>query len=189
MGELFEAVRFLFLIVFALSSGVIYLLIYNILTERGFKTSGFRTHVNNLLDFSDLVKKTQDQNEKRYYKNLIRAFLVIIVLFLGTALTFIIDIKNISCKAYAEFLIIEVSGRVVDKFEDKPNHNYQTLTIERGDEKINDVLLSLRNTGLFDSVRIGDLVRKVKGDSITYLERVGKGTIQFKINKESFCKN
>jgi hypothetical protein len=190
MTDLFEAIRILFLIVFAVFANIVYLLIYNILTEKGIKVTWFRGHISTLLDFSDLANKTENLGDKRYYKNLLRTFIVILILFIGTASTFILDIKYFPCKTYSDFLTIELSGRVINKYEDKPNHNYPTLTIETNEgETTNEIFLSLRNNGLFDSVRIGDFVKKTKGDSMTYLLRSDNRRIEFKINKEDYCRD
>lgn len=187
MTGLFDAIMILLLIVFAVFANIIYLLIYNILTEKGFKAPWFRGHVNNLLEFSDLASKTENAGDKRYYKNLLRTYLLFIVLFIGTVAIFLFNSKRNPCETYNDFLAIEVSGEVIDKFEDRPNHNYPTLTLQTKDGRTNDILLSLHNNGLFDSVRAGDFATKTKGDSITYLKRSDNRIIAFMINRTDYC--
>jgi hypothetical protein len=103
--------------------------------------------------------------------------------------TFIVDLKNIECNTYKEFITEDISGYVVGKFIDKSNHGNETLIIEKNGERFNDVTLSLRNYGLFDSTRIGDKIIKSKGDSITYLIHVDNRKTEFKIKKENYCRN
>jgi len=189
MVHLFDAVRILVLIVFVVGGNVLWVYIKNILSEKGYKVSWFRGHFDNLFDFSHLIDKTTDQKERRSYKLILRGLIAIIVITLATVVTFIFDLRDISCTTYTEFLTEDISGTVVDKFEDKPNHNYQTLTIEKNGERFNDIVLSLRNCELFDSIRLGDKITKRKGDSVTYILHSDNRTIEFKINKNNYCKD
>lgn len=72
MTDTLDAIRILLLIVFATAGLVIYLLIYNILVEKGYKLSDSRTSITNLIDFSDLIYKTKDHSQKASYKILFK---------------------------------------------------------------------------------------------------------------------
>ena len=87
-----EAVRILLLIIFAVTDLVVYMLILNILTDRGHALAGFRTHVNNLLEFSTLIDVTKDRAEKRHYKFLIRTYIGSLILLIATVLTYFIKL-------------------------------------------------------------------------------------------------
>lgn len=186
MVDLFDALRILFLIVFAVSANIIYLVIYNILTEKGYSLSGFRIHINNLLDFSDLIRKTADLKEKRRYNLLLRSFILMLVLLLGTALTYLIDIGHNGCREYANFLKREVHGQVVDKFVDTHNHNSAALKIIHDEEVITNFDLTTGQSNFYDSIEIGDHIKKLRGDSVVYILRGGR-KINFIKTKKDFC--
>lgn len=184
-----EAIRIFLFMIFALFGSILWFYIKNILSEKGYKVSWYHGHFDDLNEFSNLIDKTVDQNERKNYKLILRGLIAIIVLSILTALTFLFDLKNFSCDSYKDFLKKEVSGIVVDKFVDKPNHNFQTIVIEKNGKNFNDIDLSIHNSGFFDSVRVGDLIQKIKGDSITYLQRNKIEVIEFRIHKKDYCQN
>jgi hypothetical protein len=188
MTDTLDAIRILLLIVFATSGLIIYLLIYNILTEKGFKLSDFRTNINNLLDFSDIIDKTEDRKQKRYYKILLRSFLFSLFLFIGTILTFLIDLKNIDCRHYHSYLKSETTGKVMNKFINTKNHNQTTLTIELNGETFDDTDLTSTYFNFYDSIQIGDVLKKMRGDSILYIMRNGQ-EIKILKSRKDYCKN
>lgn len=189
MTDLFDALRILVLIIFVVFGNILWFYIKNILSEKGYKVSWYRGHFDNLFDFSHLIDKTVDGKEKRNYQLILRGLISIIVIMIATVGTFIFDLKNIPCNTYNDFITEDISGLVVDKFIDKSNHSNETLTIEKNGERFNDVTLSLRNYGLYDSVRIGDKISKPKGDSVTYIVHADNKTVEFKIDKEKYCRD
>ena len=54
---------------------------------------------------------------------------------------------------------LEFNGRVVKKFINVENHNYEMLHIKSGDDTIS-FLLNFDLSGLFDYVRVGDSIVK-----------------------------
>ena len=87
-----EAIRIFFLTVFLVTDVIIYLLIWNILTERGNHLTGFRTHVNNLLDFSAMIGATENPTEKKYYRLLIHSYIFCLVALVVTIITYFIKL-------------------------------------------------------------------------------------------------
>ena len=84
-----EAIQFLLLLVFALSTFISYLVIVNILTEKGNTRSNHQNHILNLLDFLDVIHSTTQQAERSYYKRLIVICISSFLLFLATAFAFV----------------------------------------------------------------------------------------------------
>lgn len=188
MTDILDAVRILVIVVFVVFGNIIWYSIKNILSENGYKISWFSGHFGDLIDFSHLIDKTTDIKDKRNYRLLLRGLIIIIILFFATLLSFTIDMKNMPCDRYEDYLKKETSGKIVDKFMDRPNHNFPTLTIELNGETFKDNDLTIEHYNLYDSAKIGDFIRKPKGDSITYIERDGR-TIKFIKYRKDFCKN
>jgi hypothetical protein len=92
MTSTFDVIRFLILLVCALSGNAIWYYIKNILSENGYKISWFRGHFGDLIDFSHLIDKTSDPTTRKNYKLLLRGLIVMLVLFIGTVLSFMADI-------------------------------------------------------------------------------------------------
>lgn len=187
MLDLIDIIRFPILIVLVIIVNVFWYEIKNILLVNGYKVSWFSGHFGNLLDFSNLIDNTYDQNEKNRYKLIFRGLIVTILIFIATVVTFAFDFRNISCNRYNNYLNEEISGVIVDKFNDQPNHNYQTLTIESNGEQINNTVLSIHNNGLFDSVNVGDKIAKRRGDSITIIIHPDNSIVEFKVDKRNYC--
>jgi hypothetical protein len=188
MTDLLDALRILFLIVFVVFGNIIYLLIYNILTEKGQKMSGFKFQINNLLDFSDLIAKTDNAKEKRYFRILLRSFVVLLILFIGTGLTFFLDLKNMNCRDYENYLKRETQGQVTNKFIDTLHRRAPILTIQYDQKTFNNTDFSFGDFNFYDSIEIGDKIKKLRGDSIFYVTR-GDRELRLIKSRKDFCKN
>jgi hypothetical protein len=188
MTDILDALRILLLIAFPLSGLITYLVIVNTLTKKGNKLSNGKTHVFNLLDFLDLIHSTTEGKEKRHYKRLLTTFIISIVLFIGTGFSFIYELMQDDCHDFTNYLRSETQGQVIDKFDDPKNHLIKTLTILYNGVRYNDSDLTLPRLNLSDSIKIGDNVKKLKGDSIIYIIR---DNIETKIirTKKDICKN
>lgn len=188
MTDTLEAIRILLLIVFATAGLVIYLLIYNILVEKGYKLSDSLTSITNLIDFSDLIYKTKDHSQKASYKILFRSLLVFLFLLIGTIMTFLIDLKNIDCRHYHSYLKSETIGKVMNKYRNKENHNQATLTIDFDGETFDNTDLTSAYFNFYDTIKIGDVLKKMRGDSILYIMRDGQ-EIKIIKSRKDYCKN
>jgi len=111
-----------------------------------------------------------------------------ILLFVGTGLSFIYEFTQDDCHDFTNYLESETQGQVIDKFDDPKNHLITTLTILHKAEKYNDSDLTLPMLNLSDSIKIGDNVKKQKGDSVLYIIR---DSVEIKIirTKNEICKN
>ncbi len=191
METSFHTVIIVFLTSLALAGNITGFYIKDILGKNGYVTYWYRGHFKDIFNFFDLIEKTTDENGKRNFKLIVKSHIAILLTFIALAIIFIFgDIKrsNGLCDYYVEFLDKELSGQLVEKFMDKPNHNFQTLTIKTDTQTLNDIDFALRNNGLYDSILIGDKIKKMKGDSITYIERNGK-TTEFVVHRIEFCEN
>jgi len=176
------------MMILSLGGIIIWYSIKNILADNGYKTSQFRGHFNDFFNMSDLIFKTDDPAKKKNYKLLLWSLVFIVIAFIGTALTFIGDPQKMQCRYYNDYIVKEIEGTVTNKYMDAPNHNFPTLTIKTGSEEIKDIDLSHYNHGFYDSVSVGDKIRKLKGDSLAYLTTNGR-TIEFSIRKKDFCED
>jgi hypothetical protein len=181
-----DALRMLLLIILSLGGIIIWYFIKNVLSENGYKTSEFRNHFSDIINVIDLINKTNDHAKKRSYKMLFWSLVIMLLAFIGTALTFIGNSQKIQCKFFEDYVSREFDGMVTEKYLDKSNHSYPTLMIVTKVDTIKDVELSNFNIGLYDSIAIGDIVRKTQGDSVAYLTRKDK-TIEFLAKKNYFC--
>jgi hypothetical protein len=189
METAFDAIRFVFLMTLAIAGNITGFYIKHILGKNGYVTYWYRGHFKDIANLFDLIGKINDETTRKNYKLLVRSHIGVLVVFVLFAVTFIFeDVQRYPCKWYYEFLAKEVDGQVTNKFIDKPNHATPTLTIETNSETINDSDFTTRNGGLYDSIKIGDRIRKITGDSVTYIDRQGR-TIEFKINKKQYCEN
>jgi hypothetical protein len=115
-------------------------------------------------------------------------FTISILLFVVTGLYFIYEFTQDDCHDFTNYLESETQGQVIDKFDDPKNHLITTLTILYKAEKYNDSDLTLPSLNLYDSIKIGDDVKKLKGDSILYITR---DNMEIKIlrTKSDVCEN
>jgi hypothetical protein len=186
MADIYLAIRILFLIAFVVFGNIFYLLIHNILTEKGINVSFFKSHFNHLHDFSLLIKRTENKREQKYFRNILRGFYGVLICFACTAFTFIVDIMDSPCRMYDDLKERAINGVVVRKYINHSHHNMSTLVLDINGELRDQTFLSLHYHGLYDSARIGDFVTKLKGDSIVYLIR-GEDSSVFLVPKQRFC--
>ena len=82
---------------------------------------------------------------------------------------FLIDLEPIdpanSSTCQTEKIVKEESfkGKLIDKYRDGKNHNYETITISCGGINYDSRLFVLEESGLFDSLVIGDSLFKEAG--------------------------
>jgi hypothetical protein len=186
MDEIYLVSRILLLVIFLVFGNILYLLIHNILTEKGIKVSLFKGHINHLLDFSSLIERTEDKQEQKYFKKILRGFYGVLICFICTALTYIVDLKNSPCRLYEDLKERELDGVVVRMYINHSNHNMSTLVLDVNGDLREETFLTLHYHGLYDSAHIGDVVAKLKGDSIVYLVR-GEKSNAFLVPKQRFC--
>ncbi|REG92063.1 hypothetical protein [Algoriphagus antarcticus] len=187
MESLFGVFKFLFLLITAGVGIFTFLYIQQIIAEEKNNYTDFKGFIITNLDFFDSINKEIDPKRKRFFKRIASIQIIAIVCSIGIALTFLYDIRSNPCQTYQEYLLSEFQGEIVGKYMDKPNHNLGTLTIEFEGKTKNDNVLSLNNIGLYDAAQIGDLLIKLSGDSIVYLNHSDKRIDQFKINKSHYC--
>lgn len=103
-------------------------------------------------------------------------------------MTFLIDLKNIDCRHYHSYLKSETIGKVMNKYRNKENHNQATLTIDFDGETFDNTDLTSAYFNFYDTIKIGDVLRKMRGDSILYIMRDGQ-EIKIIKSRKDYCKN
>ncbi len=187
MLDIIDVLRILLLIVFPLSALITYLVIVNILQEKGNKFAHYKPHYLNIPDFLDLIHSTTQQNDKKYYKKLLAILILSITFFIGTAFSLFYEFLTSDCHDFSRYLKSEVQGEVVDKYSDPENHLITTLSLSYQGNKYNNSDLTIPILKLSDSIKIGDYISKIKGDSVIYIKR---NIMEFQIirTKNNICK-
>lgn len=76
------------------------------------------------------------------------------------------DTYDSLCHNYEKFREISTEGKVIDKYIDNRNHNYKIIIIENYNGLKTRLNLSYYwNEGLYDSLKVGSLVKKKAGSS------------------------
>ncbi len=151
-------------------NGLIFL-IYLILKNNGEKGSFFNGAIfNNPIKLFRLAKRTENKGIKLTYFSLVLAIPVLTVLFAFAAYTQMTEFINRDECVYQEsFKNREWNGKIIDKYLDKQNHSYQTLSIknENGIYIIQDGILSEFDN--YERIQIGDSISKIKGELMAHL--------------------
>ena len=162
-------------------NGLIFI-IYLILKYNGEKGSFFNGAVfSNPIKLLRLAKRTENKGIKLTYFLLVSAIPVLTILFAFTVFNKMSEFMNRDeCEYQEYFRNREWNGKIVDKYLDKENHAYQTISIKNnnGIYKIQNGILSEFNN--YELIQIGDSISKVKGELKAHL---------FKPNREMELKS
>ena len=146
-------------------NGLIFI-IYLILKNNGEKGSIFNGAVfSNPIKLFGLAKRTENKGIKFTYFLLVFSIPILTILFVYAAFTQMSEFMNRDeCEYQEYFKKREWNGKIVDKYLDKENHAYQTISIEneKGIFKIQDGVLSEFNN--YELIQIGDSISKNKGE-------------------------
>jgi hypothetical protein len=168
-------------------NGLIFI-IYLILKNNGEKGSFFNGAIfKNPIKLFQLAKRTENIGIKFTFFSLVFAIPILTVLVAFTAFTQMSEFMNRDeCEYQEYFKKREWNGRIVDKYFDKENHAYPTLSLknENGIYKIQDGILSEFNN--YKLIQIGDSISKIKGELIVHLYK-SKGRMELKSDFD--CKN
>lgn len=84
-----------------------------------------------------------------------------------------IDPRNISvCRNEKNAKEESFKGKLIDKYRDKQNHNYEMIKIRFGDDdEYESKIFILEESGVFNSLRIGDSLFKEAGSLQMTLKR------------------
>ena len=158
-------------------NGLIFI-IYLILKYNGEKGSIFNGAVfSNPIKLFRLAKRTENKGIKFTYFLLVFSIPILTILFAYSAFTQMSEFMNRSECEYREyFKNREWNGKIVDKYLDKENHAYQTISIENenGGFKIQDGILSEFNN--YELIEIGDSISKTKGKLTAELYKLNRKT-------------
>ena len=152
-------------VILAVVLNVLIFIIYLILKNNGEKGSIFNGAVfSNPIKLFGLAKRTENKGIKFIYFLLVFSIPILTILFVHTAFTQMSEFMNRDeCEYQEYFRNREWNGKIVDKYLDKENHAYQTISIEneKGIFKIQDAILSEFNN--YELIEIGDSISKTKG--------------------------
>jgi hypothetical protein len=153
-------------VILAAVLNLLILIIFLILKNNGEKGSFFNGAIfNNPIKLFRLAKRTENKGIKFTYFLLVFAVPILTILFAFTAFTQMSEFMNRDeCEFQEYFRNREWNGKIVDKYLDKENHAYPTISIENenGIFKIQDGILSEFNN--FELIQIGDSISKTKGE-------------------------
>jgi hypothetical protein len=94
--------------------------------------------------------------------------------------------KQPKCSEYYEQeKEISFNGLVIDKYNDKKNHNFPTILIDESGKQF-DYTLQGDSSGLFEFLMISDSIKKKKGFNEYVVNRSGK---KFSFLLDYGCKN
>ncbi|WP_117880359.1 hypothetical protein [Aureibaculum luteum] len=151
-------------------NGLIFV-IYLILKNNGEKGSFFNGAIlKNPIKLFRLANRTENKGIKFTYFSLVFAVPVLTILFAFTAFTRISEFgKSDECEYEEYFRSREWNGKIVDKYLDKENHGYLTISIknQKGIYIIQDEILYEFNN--YELIEIGDSISKTKGELIAHL--------------------
>lgn len=83
-----------------------------------------------------------------------------------------IDPRNISvCRIEKIAKEESLKGKLIDKYRDKSNHNYETIKFSFGDDEYESKILVLEESGVFNSLRMGDSLFKEAGSLQLMIKR------------------
>ncbi len=184
--EISLLINILLLILSTFGAFMTLLLINMEVAEKGFRPNRLLIFCDGWLNMLDLIRKTTNKRVKRRYWLMVLSLPGFAILFIVTALTCIGDPKERNCRPYRQYLERKIDGKVINKFRNEPDHNMKTLTIQIDSLTIRDVELNLILKGFYDSIKVGDLIKKSSGDSVTYIERA-EGVIPFTVSKIDYC--
>ena len=78
------------------------------------------------------------------------------------------------CGYQNRFKLVEWNGTVMKKYDDKPNHNYETIEIQNHIESKTIQNWVVFANGNFDRIEVGDSIAKNKGETNVYLYKNGQ---------------
>lgn len=163
-------------------NGLIFI-IYLILKNNGEKGSFLNGAVfSNPIKLFRIAKRTENKEIKFTYFALVFSIPILTVLFVYSAYKQMSEfINRDECEYQKHFSNREWNGKIVDKYLDKENHAYQTISIENenGIFKIQDGILSEFNN--YELIEIGDSISKIKGELTANLYKLN-GKIELKSN-------
>ena len=145
------------------------------LKANGYHVSWFWNHSSDIPNMYRLAKRTEEPIKKRKYYSMaigmtVGAPLILISFFIiGTSI-----MEGDPCVYENRFRQTEWNGIVIKKYNDTPNHNYETLEIKNQlkTDKIQEWVVF--SNGNFDRIEIGDSIAKNVGEITVHLFKNGQ---------------
>ena len=170
-------------VIFAAILIAVIFIIYLILKYQGEEASFLNGAIfRNPAKLFQLAKRTENKVQKVIYFALVFSIPILSSLFVYTAYTQMSNsTSSIKCEYQEYFKNREWNGNIVNKYLDKENHAYRTISVESDDRtyKIQGQILSESNN--YELIQIGDSISKIKGETIVHLYKAG-GEFELKLD-------
>ncbi len=155
------------------------------LKANGYPVSWFWSHFQDIPNMYRLAKQTIEPNKKRKYYSMAIGMTLGIVAFPIVFFTVVPSImKGDPCEYENRFRQVEWNGTVIKKYNDKPNHNYETIEIENQTESKKIQNWGVFANGNFDRISVGDSIAKNKGETNVDLYKNGQ---KFELSVDYGC--
>lgn len=145
------------------------------LKENGYPVSWFWSHFRDIPNMYKLAKSTDEPKKKRKYYSMAIGLTAGIIAFPIVFFTVVPSMmQGDPCEYENRFKQVEWNGTVMKKYNDTPNHNYETIEIQNPSElkKIQNWVVF--SNGNFDRIEVGDSIAKNKGETNVYLYKNGQ---------------
>lgn len=156
------------------------------LKENGYPVSWFWSHFRDIPNMYRLANQTVEPKRRRQYYSMAIALTAGIIAFPVTFFTVVPSMMiGDPCEFESIFRQEEWHGIVTKKYNDAPNHNYETIELqnETGSKKIQNWVVF--KNGNFDRIDVGDSIAKNKGETNVILY---KNNYQYRLPVDYGCK-
>lgn len=145
------------------------------LKTNGYPVSWFWNHFTDIPNIYKLAKRTEHPIKKRKYYSMAIGITFCLIAFPIAFFTVAPSmLTEDNCVYENRFRQTEWNGIVIRKYNDTPNHNYETIEIKNQlkTDKIQDWVVF--SNGNFDRIKIGDSIAKNVGEITVKLFKAGQ---------------
>ena len=147
------------------------------LKQNGYEVSWFWNHLRDIPNMWRLAKNTENPTLRKRYYLMTLGLPIGSIIFIATFFLIVLSpMQSDPCEYARYFQQTGWNGIVVNKYRDTPNHNYQTIEIQNGNnvEKIQNWVLF--QNGNYEIIEKGDSISKRQGETFVRLYKNGKET-------------
>lgn len=144
------------------------------LKENGYPVSWFWIHFRDIPNVYRLAKRTNEPDKKRKYYSMAIGLTTGIIAFPIVFFALVPSmIQGDPCEYENRFKLVEWNGTVIKKYNDTPNHNYETIEIQNQSESKKIQNWVAFANGNFDRIEVGDSIAKNMGETNVHLYKNG----------------
>lgn len=153
------------------------------LKNKGYSTSLFFNHFQDLSNAVTVIKNSNDSHIKQKYKVVLFSIGGVIILMPIIFFSNIESTKDWRCEKFHNYLNYEITAKIESKYIDKPNHAMKTLNLTDGRQESNATIFI---KGLYDFLQPNDSIHKKAGNLEFLVYRNGE-TKTFIVDKSESC--